>query len=326
MRLTAKRGTLQEPVASGDPDGPLFDEALLARLRRIALVSRQSISSGLAGEHRSRRRGASPEFADFKSYSQGDDFRRIDWNLYARLDDVFVRLSEVTTEITVHALIDASNSMDWRGDEGRGTKFRYARQIVGSLCYVSLWHFDRVMITPFGAEFGPVYGPVQGRANVMPMLSYLSSLTTLGETDLIASLDRYARGRRRPGILLLVSDLLSGEPEALGQQLRALRARGWQTLVIHVVDDSELSPQAITGGRDDSRGQPADLLEVESGERLRVTPSAAVIARYTEAVESWLTEIETRCAAERVDYLRLHTSWPFQTEVLRRLHERGLVA
>src|SRR5688572_11471433 len=101
-----------------DPDGPLFDEAMLAVFRRLVIVSRQSIAEGLAGEHRSKRRGSSPEFADFKPYSQSDDFRRIDWNLYARLDEVFVRLSEVTTELTVHVLIDCSNSMTWRSDDG----------------------------------------------------------------------------------------------------------------------------------------------------------------------------------------------------------------
>ena len=96
----------------------VFDEELLARLRRLTLLSTRSVSQGLAGEHRSQRRGSSPEFADFKSYSQGDDFRRIDWNIYSRLGEVFVRLSEVTTELTVHLLLDASGSMDWSRRSG----------------------------------------------------------------------------------------------------------------------------------------------------------------------------------------------------------------
>ena len=127
----------------------VFDEELLARFRRLTLLSNRSISQGLAGEHRSRRRGPSPEFADFKSYSQGDDFRRIDWNIYSRLGELFVRLSEVTTELTVHLLLDASGSMDWSGDPSRVTKFTYARRVAGSLGYVGLWHFDRLAITPF---------------------------------------------------------------------------------------------------------------------------------------------------------------------------------
>src|SRR5215204_2023714 len=141
--------------SDGQQGEEIFTEELLARLRRLVLISRRTIAEGLAGEHRSRRRGASPEFADFKSYSQGDDFRRIDWNTYARLDGLFVRLSEVTTEWSVHLLLDASNSMDWKGGGPVPSKFTYARRTAGALAYVSLWHFDRIVIAPFGETLAP---------------------------------------------------------------------------------------------------------------------------------------------------------------------------
>src|SRR4051812_32428148 len=92
---TPDASTKPSPTASNQA---LFDEELIARLRRLTVISKRSVAEGLAGEHRSKRRGSSPEFADFKSYTQGDDFRRIDWNIYSRLDELFVRLSEVTTE------------------------------------------------------------------------------------------------------------------------------------------------------------------------------------------------------------------------------------
>ncbi len=307
-------------------DEPLFDEALLARLRRLVLLSRRSIAEGLAGEHRSRRRGSSPEFADFKSYSQGDDFRRIDWNIYSRLDELFVRLSEVTTELTVHILLDASNSMDWRSDPGLPTKFAYARRVAGSLCYVSLWHFDRIVIAPFGRELGPLFGPAQGRSHVMPMLTYLSTLTPLGETDLATSLDRYVRARRRPGILVLLSDLLSGEPADLKAGLREFRARGWQTIVVHVVDEAELAPASMMPTAGGGNPALAELIDVESAQRLRVTPTPHVLERYTAALTAWLADIEAVCAEEEADYLRLQTDWPFETIVLRLLHARGVLA
>lgn len=305
--------------------GPLFDEALLARLRRLVLLSRHTITEGLAGEHRSRRRGASPEFADFKSYSQGDDFRRIDWNTYARLDGLFVRLSEVTTEFDVHILLDASNSMDWRRSPEVPTKFTYARRAAGSIGYVALWHFDRITIAPFGAELAPRFGPTQGRARAVPMLHYLENLTPLGPTNLPATLATYLNARRRPGLLLMVSDLLSGEPDAIAGSLHDLRQRGWQTIVVHVLDEAELAPELLNGR---SRGgrEPVELVEVENGDRLRLTPSDVVLDRYRAAVGAWLNDIERICAAEQVDYVRLLTDWPFETLVLRLLHERGLVA
>ncbi|MCO5223592.1 MAG: DUF58 domain-containing protein, partial [Thermomicrobiales bacterium] len=191
-----------EPVSVAT-DQVVFDEALLARLRRLTLLSNRTVSHGIAGEHRSQRRGASPEFADFKSYSQGDDFRRIDWNIYSRLGELFVRLSEVTTEITVHLLLDASASMDWTSDPARATKFTYARQVAGALGYVGLWHFDRVAITPFGAQLGHPFGPAQGRSNTTQMLRYLTDLDAQGQTSIAESIERYARARKRPGILLV---------------------------------------------------------------------------------------------------------------------------
>lgn len=328
MRLTLpfRQGVAPEaaPRSAVDPAAPLFDEAMIAGFRRLVLLSRHTIAEGLAGEHRSRRRGSSPEFADFKMYSQGDDFRRIDWNLYARLDEVFVRLSEVTTELTVHVLLDCSNSMDWRGEDGVPSKFRYARQFAGALCYVSLWHFDRVVISPFGRELGQPFGPSQGRSYTLPMLRYLTDLRPMGETDLPASVERYVSARRRPGMLLLVSDLLSGEPEDLRLRLRDLRSRGWQTVVAHVVDPAELEPAVavVVGGRP----QPADLIDLETGDKLRITPTNEVVDRYRSAVGDWLRRIEEVCAGERADYLRLSTDWPFQSVVVSLLHRQGIVA
>ena len=308
------------PVAA--VDGPLFDEELLARLRRLSVVSRQTLAQGLAGEHRSRRRGASPEFADFKSYSPGDDFRQIDWNLYARLDSLFVRLSEVTTELPVHILLDASSSMDWRGDARTPAKFRMARQLAGAIGYVSLWHFDRVTISPFGATLGQPFGPVQGRSRLSPMLSFLTDCPILGETAISDILATYLHAHRNPGLLLLVSDLLSGEPEGLASSFRDLRARGWQVAVLHIVDDAEIDPGPLF---DDGQTGPVDLLDVELGERLVITPTVAVLDRYREAVSDWMLEIEAACEAERIDYVRLSTTMPVDQVVLTLLHERGLI-
>ena len=321
-RLTAPLGMAGAAGLGGDD--PLFDEELLTRLRRLVLASRRTIAEGLAGEHRSKRRGSSPEFSDFKSYSHGDDFRRIDWNTYARLDDLFVRLSEVTTEFNVHLLLDASNSMDWRSGPRVPSKFFYARRVAGALGYVALWHFDRIAITPFGASLGPRFGPAQGRSHIVPLLRYLSDLRPLGGTDLAAILDRYARAHRRPGVLLIVSDLLSGEPATLAQGLRDLRARGWLTTVVHLLDEGELAPDLIIGGVD--QAEATELIEVESGQRLRLTPTSAVLTRYREAFGGWLLGIETACASEEVDYVRLQTDWPLESIVIQLLHERGVVA
>ncbi len=313
------------PLPTQDID-PLFDEELLARLRKIVLLSRRAVAQGIAGEHKSRRRGASPEFADFKSYSQGDDYRRIDWNIYSRLDDLFIRLSEVTTELTVHVLIDSSESMDWRSSEQRPSKFTYARRLAGSLAFVSLWHFDRIVITPFSSEPGVTFGPVQGRSHIQHTLRYLTTMPASGSTNLLESMQRYTSARHHPGILIVITDLLSGEPESLREALRHARTRGWQTSIVHIVDEAELSPEPILLSSSSERPLTLELIELEGGERLRLTASDALIERYRVAVNRWKDELEEVCAEEKADYILLQTDWPFESLVLRRLHEAGLVA
>ncbi len=326
-RLWSSRASsrLRPDLTVVPPDGPIFTEAYLARLRRLSVLSRSTLSTGLAGEHRSRRRGASPEFADFKHYSPGDDFRRIDWNTYARLDSLFIRVSEVTTELDIHILLDASSSMDWRGTDRTPTKFTYARHLAGSLGYVALWHFDRVRLTPFGTSLAPRFGPAQGRNQAVPLLRYLERLPPQGGTDLPRILKEYSHGRRQPGIVFLISDLLTGDPEEIVLAMRGLRALGWHATVLHVLDPAELEPMAMVGTGPGGRPEPAELIAVEDGQRLRLTPTDAVLARYHEMLDAWLTDIETACDAEATDYVRLRTDLPFETVILRMLYDRGIV-
>ncbi len=330
MRLRETLARAVPPRASSPPPPAtaLFDEALLARLRQLSLLSGRIRTEGIVGEHRSRRRGSSPEFADFKSYSQGDDFRRIDWNTYARLGGLFVRLSEVTTELDVHVLLDASDSMDWRGDRGLPTKFDYGRRLAGALGYLALWHFDRLMVTPFGDALGRGFGPSQGRSHAVPMLRTLERMAPMGGTALVDAVDRYLHARRRPGVLLLITDLLAGEPDDLRASLRDARARGWQVALLHLLDEAEVAPAfagAYLGDGGDGSGAAVELIEAETGRRLLLSPNDALLERYGDAVAAWLAAAEAVCADEGAIYVRLLTSWPLDEVVLRTLREQGVV-
>jgi uncharacterized protein (DUF58 family) len=311
-------------------DELLLDESIMVRLRRLSLVSGQARTEGLAGEHRSRRRGASPEFADFKRYSQGDDFRRIDWNTYARLGSLFVRLSEITTELSVHILLDSSASMDWRGDPSRPSKYTAARRLAGALAYVALWGFDRVSIVPFADELGRPFGPVQGRAQVVPTIRHLQQMRPLGGTALAQSVTAYARARSRPGLMLLISDFLAEEMEELQVALHDLRGRGWQTALLHVVDEAEIDPlAAISWLRGDDEGAPVhsvELIDRETGDTLRLAIDDDVTSRYGAAVSAWIDSLEAACASEAAAYARVSTSWAIDDVTLTLLHERGVVA
>lgn len=323
QRLSLRRRQRTDDQASARPNRDvLFDEALLARIRALSLTPRHISNEGLAGEHRSKRRGSSPEFADFKSYSQGDDFRRIDWNIYSRLGTLFVRLSEVTTELPVHFLLDASASMSWTGSPSRPSKFTVARQMTGMLAYLGLQRFDRVTIAPFSDGFGPMFGPAQGRSAIQPMLSYVSSARARGITNLPRALEQYVQERKRPGFLLLISDLMSGEPEELGNALRRYRARGWEIALLQVLDPAELDPEQMAASVEER--DAIDLLDVESGERLRLALTDEVVERCREAIAAWMTEIDAVCMREQVVRVQIDTSQSI-SDLLRDLTSVGVI-
>jgi uncharacterized protein (DUF58 family) len=304
-------------------DEPLLDQELMTSLQRLALSAPRVQRGTFAGEHRSRRRGSAPEFADFKSYSPGDDIRRVDWNLYARFDELFVRLSEVTTDLTVHILLDASASMDWRSGQSTPTKYRFAQRIAAALAYVALWHFDRIRVSPVGRGHEPPFGPVQGRAQVPGLLAYLEDCLPGGARTVSERMRAYAHREATPGLLLVLSDVLTDKTDLLMDQCKALRGKGWDIVLIQIADPGELEPELIFAGED--RSQPTTLIDSESGERVMVLPSVATLQRYSTAIEAWLAEIESRCRLHGITYLRLTTDQAVETAVLRLLNESGLL-
>ena len=288
-----------------------LDEAFLRRLERLSLRSRRSFTHGIAGEHPSIRRGTSPEFADYKPYSPGDDFRRVDWNIYARMGEMFVRLSEVNIDLTVHLLVDRSRSMDW----GEPNKFQYAKRAAAALGYLALAGFDRVIVAPFAREAGRTLGPVQGRARAAQLFQFLSALTPDdGETDLARTLRAYVNTSRRPGYLILLSDLLS--TTRLEDAFGTLIERGWQIVLLHTLSPWELDP---------SLESDVELAHVESGARLRIRPTPETFAAYRERFDAWIAEVEGYCKRYNLTYVRVSTAVPFEDLATRTLIAQGVL-
>jgi uncharacterized protein (DUF58 family) len=289
----------------------LFDDEFRQRLERLTLLSRRVLAQSLVGEHRSRHRTFAAEFADYRSYTQGDDFRHIDWNIYARMESVFVRLSEANQDLTVHLLVDCSRSMDW----GDPPKFFYARRAAAALGYMALNRFDNLVVVPFSDRLQAGFGPTRGRGRVLGMLDFLRDLSPSAETNIDAILQQYSmRSRRRGDMLVLISDLLP--PNGYQAGLRTLAERGWQIVLIHLFDPRELEPK-LSGD--------LELIDQEYGDRLPMTPGPAVIERYKRIVGDWCADAESFCKRRGIDYLRVQTDWPFETLVLGYMEQRGLV-
>jgi uncharacterized protein (DUF58 family) len=308
-------------TASATTAEPLFTDDVLARLRRVIMRSRRLAKTGLSGEHRSLRKGPSPEFADFKAYTVGDDYRRIDWRAYARFDQLYVRESEITTEFDVHVLVDVSLSMDWSSNPGRATKLRRALQLSGALGYLSLWHFDRVSITPVGSDAQRRFGPVQGRTNIRPMLAWLERLHAQREGDLTSALSRLVFERRRAGILLIVSDFLSEDLERLETAMRGAVGRGWEIGLLQIFEPAEANPALL-----ESLSETNQATDIESSQRMPVRSDAASLSGYRERRQAWLDDLGRLGGGVRTLHVEISTDQPVDKSLVQLLRNVGLVS
>jgi len=312
----------------------LYDEATFARLRNLVLQSRRLATIGLAGEHASRRRGLSPEFSDFKPYSPGDDFRRIDWTTYARFDELFVRESDTTIEYDIHLLLDTSASMDWTSDDGLPTKLLHAKRIAGAIAWIALWHFDRITLTSLAdvAAGRHARGPLQGRSHVIPVFRAIeamrptASFAAPGGGTLAEGVFRYIHARSRPGLLIVLSDALDDRPEDLATAFHRLAARGWETYLLRVEDPAEADPLLLFSERD-TASQNLELIGAEGGpgSRMQVTGQQRSIDQYLAQRREWEAGIAALDAVSRVRVLSVRTDDAIDTTVFSRLRAMGLV-
>ncbi|MCX6890364.1 MAG: DUF58 domain-containing protein, partial [Verrucomicrobia bacterium] len=204
------------------PDALLTPE-LLRRLEQFQLLAARRAKSSSRGERRSRARGQSVEFADYRPYVHGDDFRYLDWNLYGRLERLFLKLYEEERELPVRIFLDASESMTF----GEPRKFDFARQVAAAIGYVSLSGFDRVSVIPFpGVDHDAepdqasrvmeraargALRSVRGKKSALQFFQNLGALTAGGSANLNQALRRGALEARRAGLAVVISDFLDPE-------------------------------------------------------------------------------------------------------------------
>src|SRR5437016_11406747 len=167
---------------------PLLDPQFLARLEQLELVSRKIFVGRMKGERLSKRKGQSVEFADYRNYVVGDDLRFLDWNLYARLDLLFIRLFLEEEDLHVYLLIDNSLSMDF----GSPTKLRFAKQLVASLGFVGLVNQDRVVVEAFNNQLTQSSAALRGRKSLWRLLEFLDKVEPAGPSDLARSLKAFS--------------------------------------------------------------------------------------------------------------------------------------
>jgi len=293
------------------PASQYLEPVLLRRLERLDLLSRRRVARTFMGERRSSQRGSSMNFVDYRQYVPGDDVTQIDWNVYARHDNLVVKLFEDEQNVTVHLLVDNSGSMDW----GEPNKLRLALQLAGALGYVGLSNFDRVQCATFSDTLGASFGPARNKREAQNLFAYLSTVQPAGETNFEASLRTYAAQNRRPGMAILISDLLSHSSFELG--IKQLLERHFEVVLLHVLAPAEVRP-AIGGD--------LKLIDRETGRFVDVTLNQRALNLYQERYARWTGGIEHFCARHGVMYERIESTEPLDTLLFSRLRKRGLIA
>lgn len=293
----------------------IFDEKTLRKLDRLVIVANKIRSGAIKGERRSSRRGTSIEFADYRNYVRGDDLRRVDWNIYARLERPFIKLLEDEEDLAVHLLVDASASMDWpRSGERDLQKFLYAQRVLAGLAYIALGSGDQVTVSVLREGAGQRWGPRRGRGHILELLAWLEKVTARGRIDLNESLRDYATQTARAGVCVVLSDFMS--PEGYEDGLRALQGRGHEVTVIHILSPDEVSPE-IAGD--------LKLVDVETGMAQDVTIDAAMLALYFQRLEAWQAEISSYCTRRGIHYVPVDTRTPWEQLILSELRRARVV-
>jgi len=290
----------------------IFDEATLRKLNRLTLVASRVRPGVMKGERRSTKRGATIEFADYRNYTPGDDIRRLDWNVYARLSRPFVRLFEEEEDLAVHILIDASASMEY--GEGDQCKFDYALKLAAGLGAIALNRGDRLRVALLKSDRAEaVLGPVRGRPQVMQLLRSLDGHSPDGKTDLDSALRKEASASHRPGLCILISDLFS--PTGYEAGLGELQSRGHDVAIIQLLSPLEIEPDLAGDLR---------LIDVETGEAQDVTLEASLRRLYSGRVREWREGIQATCHRREVRFLAIVTDRAWDQVILHELRRSGI--
>ncbi len=291
----------------------LFDARFLGRLRSLFFKLRRRRQLRKKGLQASPSAGFTREFKDHRAYTPGDDFRTVDWRLYARLERMFIRIFEEVQEFHVHILVDRSRSMVEPHPAKRFTALRLAV----ALAYLALVSEHRASLLSVTDRPRREMPPLKGQGHIHELLEHVAGLEFEGATDLVGALKQFRPGRDRRGIVFIISDLFGASPE--DSQNALTQAIHWpaETHVIHVLDPAEMAP--------DLDGE-IRLVDVETGEARRMWLSRRERALYAERFRSYREELEKSCLRRQIDYVSWTTDQHFEDMFLHLLSRGSALA
>jgi uncharacterized protein (DUF58 family) len=289
---------------------PLLDPEFLHKLEQLELVSRKIFVGRMKGERKSKRRGTSVEFADHRNYAVGDDLRHIDWNVYGRLDKLFLKVFLEEEDLHFYTLVDTSLSMDF----GEPTKLHYAKQVAAALAFIGLVNHDRVVLETFSSGLDGGMPSVRGRSQMWRVVQYLDQLQASGTSHLTTAAKAFAIKHAGKGIVVVISDFL--DKHGYQEALRYLLAREMDIYVIQVLSREEVEPELVGDLR---------LVDAEDDDIAEITVSAPLLKRYKDNLNAFVGGLKDWCTKRGIVYILTTNQNPFDKLILNYLRTRGLV-
>jgi len=288
----------------------LLDPEFMNRLDSLDVLSRKILQGKLQGERRSKRRGQSVEFADHRPYVAGDDLRFVDWNIYGRLEQLFLKLFIEEQDLTVHIVVDGSASMS----VGEPSKELFIKKLAAALGYVSLVNNNRVSISVLGDGVVGQLANMRGRNYLHQMADFLLTAQCDGASQFETACRRIASGRIGCGVMIVLSDFLFKEGYDAG--LRRLIGRQYDLYVIQVLSAQELSP--------DFAGD-LKLIDIEDADVAEITVSAALVKYYKRNVTAYCNELKDFCSRRGAVYALANSGDSVESLVLNYLRRIRLL-
>lgn len=323
---------IQRPESIED----LLTPDLIARLGQLDISSRKVFSGKLKGERRSKKRGESVEFADHRPYVSGDDIRHIDWNVFARLDHLFLKLFLEEEDLSLHLVIDCSASTD----AGEPNKFLFMQRLAAALGYIGLVNLNRVAINAIGDRLPVPEGggrgvgspssdaaapeqtaglvssirDLRGKRRLTDMCAYLCSVQPGGQTRFTDACKRIALTRRGKGVMIILSDFFVKEGYETG--LRLLKGHGYDLYAIQVLSPQEMDPTI---------GGDLRLKDMEDGDLAEVTITAPLLKKYKQTLNAFCNRLHEFCAQRDIIHMTVKSDTPVDSLVMDYLRRRGLL-
>ena len=292
----------------------LISPDLMKRLEQLQLLARRRSKSTAKGERRSGARGQTVEFADYRTYVPGDDLRRIDWNLFGRLERLFLKLYEEERELPVTIYLDSSESMSF----GRVSKFDFARQVAASVGYVALCGFDRITVEsfPLADDQAGLVGElraVRGRQSAMRFFDNLNRLKAGGTADFNQALRLGAMKHRAQGGIVVLSDFL--DPAGYEDGLKSLASRGSEVHAVQILAPEELEPSSYGDFR---------VIDSETGAEQEVTFGKYRLNAYRATVQNYCRRLQEYCRARGIRYQLAQSDTPIDDLLLKAMRTGGM--